>query len=595
MNCADSHISQEKMSNALSYLSLTGWSCRQFGSVILADRAIDTFDEIDELDELMFKSVMMEDMAVFDVDLNMIDHPGECDIVYLKCGDKDRNVMMVRESDNDGKEWIYITDFLGHSICLNDYMQDFEKDGKHYRYITGDMDTVFADDNHYIVIDLIPVCQDVTNHDDMKRHVLIDTDQFKVLYSPMDYIGETFETTKYNQDNGIEVPEEYYFIELNDCINTGEFVKIADELYRDDFNKIRIGVVFTGGKYLEISKETREVVKNQTYSNFNALMNELRPVVYNYTKNKNDMSLDALKQSFEHAGYIDKMMNIYKFTGDMQPVTIKGNDYDKTSSVRAINGLVQITVKNKLSSSSGRLFINRIFNESGDEIKIQGDKPSTHKSSYELLEGIDDAEEFKEARSTASSLAGGVVRSWEDKEKDIDVFFARTFNRFIALDAKRDDHGKLIGLSVRMDIQSGMATKFVDYYTDTSTWDIWACAITKAGDKHECNTIQCIDLRTSEEYYGTYIKTRCVTPSGKITSRFKLNSGTSLIDSVRDASGQVVDGYSVINVLRDTSDMLLLDSKNMKEIREEEIERDAKERASNMANTRVEKITKQVK
>ena len=132
MNCADSHISQEKMSNALSYLSLTGWSCRQFGSVILADRAIDTFDEIDELDELMFKSVMMEDMAVFDVDLNMIDHPGECDIVYLKCGDKDRNVMMVRESDNDGKEWIYITDFLGHSICLNDYMQDFEKDGKHY-------------------------------------------------------------------------------------------------------------------------------------------------------------------------------------------------------------------------------------------------------------------------------------------------------------------------------------------------------------------------------------------------------------------------------------------------------------------------------
>ena len=212
-----------------------------------------------------------------------------------------------------------------------------------------------------------------------------------------------------------------------------------------------------------------------------------------------------------------------------------------------------------------------------------------------MLEGIDDAEEFKEARSTASSLAGGVVRSWEDKEKDIDVFFARTFNRFIALDAKRDDHGKLIGLSVRMDIQSGMATKFVDYYTDTSTWDIWACAITKAGDKHECNTIQCINLRTSEEYYGTYIKTRCVTPSGKITSRFKLNSGTSLIDSVRDASGQVVDGYSVINVLRDTSDMLLLDSKNMKEIREEEIERDAKERASNMANTRVEKITKQVK
>ena len=35
--------------------------------------------------------------------------------------------------------------------------------------------------------------------------------------------------------------------------------------------------------------------------------------------------------------------------------------------------------------------------------------------------------------------------------------------------------------------------------------------------------------------------------------------------------------------------------KNMKEIREEEIERAAKERASNMANTRVEKITKQVK
>ena len=41
MNCEDSHISQEKMSNALSYLSLTGWSCRQFGSVILADKAID--------------------------------------------------------------------------------------------------------------------------------------------------------------------------------------------------------------------------------------------------------------------------------------------------------------------------------------------------------------------------------------------------------------------------------------------------------------------------------------------------------------------------------------------------------------------------
>lgn len=595
MNCANSHINQEKMSNALSYLSLTGWGCRQFGSVILADREADAFDDIDELDELMFQSAMMEDMTVFDVDLNMIDHPGECDIVYLRCGDKDKNVMMVRGSDSDGKEWIYITDFLGHKISLNDYMPDFEKNGKHYRYITGDMNTVFADDNHYIVIDLIPVCQDVTNHDDMKRHVLIDTDQFKVLYSPMDYTGETFETTKHNQDNGVEVPEEYYFIELNDSIKADEQVKIADELYRDDFDKIKIGVVFTGGKYLEISKETQEVVKNQTYSNFNALMNGLRPVVYNYTRDEKDAPLLALKQSFEHAGYIDKMMNIYKFAGDMQPVTIKGNTYDKTSSVREINGLVQMTVKNKLSSSLSRLFINRIFNESGDEIKIQGDRPSAHKSSYELLEGIDDTEEIVEARSIASSLAGGTIMSWEDKEKDIDIFFARTFNRFIVLDAKRDDHGKVIGLSVRMDIQSGMATKFVDYYTDTDTWDIWACAITKTADKHKCNTIQCINLRTSEKYYGTYIKTHCVTPSGKMASRFRLNFGKSLISSVTDASGQVVDGYNVIKVLRDTSDMLLLDSKNMKEVREEEIERDAKERASNLANTRVEKITKQVK
>lgn len=583
------------MSNALSYLNLTGWGCRQFGSVILADRAADAFDDIDELDELMFQSVMMEDMTVFDVDLNMVDHPGECDIVYLRCGDKDKNVMMVRGSDSDGKEWIYITDFLGHRISLNDYMPDFEKAGKHYRYITGDMDTVFADDNHYIIIDLIPVCQDVTNHDDMKRHVLIDTDQFKVLYSLMDYIGETFETTKYNQDNGVEVPEEYYFIELNVSIKAEDSVKIADELYRDDFDKIRVGVVFTGGKYLEISKETQEVVKNQTYSNFNALMNELRPVVYNYTRDMKGEPLIALKQSFEHAGYIDKMMNIYKFTGDMHPVTINGNAYDKTSSVREINGLVQMTVKNKLSSSLSRLFINRIFNESGDKIDIQGDKPSAHKSSYELLEDIDDAEEIKEARSIASSLAGGTIMSWEDKEKDIDIFFARTFNRFIVLDAKRDDHGKVIRLSVRMDIQSGMANKFVDYYTDTDTWDIWACAIIKAGDKHKCNTIQCINLRTSEKYYGTYIKTRCVTPSGKLASRFRLNFGTSLINSVTDASGHVVDGYNVIKVLRDTSDMLLLDSKNMKEIREEEIERDAKERASNLANTRVEKIIKQAK
>lgn len=595
MNCANNHTSQEKISNAISYLSLTGWYCRQFGSVILADRAADAFDNIDELDELMFQTVMMEDMAVFDADLNMLDHPGECDIVYLKCSDKDKNVMMIRGSDSDGKEWIYITDFLGHKISLNDYMQDFEKNGKHYRYITGDMDTVFADDNHYIMIDLIPVCQDTTNHEDMKRHILIDTNQFKVLYSPTDYIGETFETTKYNQDNGVEVPEEYYFIELNDSIKTGESVRIADEIYRDDFDKIRIGIVFTGGKYLEFSKETQEVVKNQTYSNFNALMNELQPVVYNYTKNMNGMPVLALKQSFEHAGYIDKMMEIYKFTGDMRPVTIKSNDYDKTSSVRGINGLVQMTVKNRLSSSLDRLFINRIFNESGDEIKIQGDKPSAQKSSYELLEDIDDAEEIKEARSIASSLSGGTIMSWEDKEKDIDIFFARTFNRFIVLDAKRDNHGKVIGLSVRMDIQGGMATRFVDYFTDIDTWDVWAYAITKAGDKRAFNTIQCINLRTSEKYSGVYMKTACVTPSGKIASRFRLKSGVSLISSITDASGQIVDGYNVIKVLRDTSDMLLLDRENMKEIKEEEIARDARARASNLANTRVEIITKQVK
>lgn len=609
MNCADNHINKEKISNAISYLNLTGWSCRQFGSIILADKAADTFDDIDDLSELMFQTLIMEDMTVFDADLNMLDHPGECDIIYLKCSDKDNDVMMVRKNDSNGKEQTYLTDFKGHELFLDKYMPEFNKNEKHFRYITGDFDTVFADNNHYIIIELNPVSQDVTDHEDMKRHILLDLKNFKVLYSPLDYNAETFETNKNRQDMGIEVPESYYFIELNDSIKLGESVRIADEVYRDDFDKIRIGIVFSGGKYFEFNKKDQKLVKNQRYNNFNALMNELRPVVYNYTKNMNGMPVLALKQSFEHAGYVDKMINIFKFTGDMHSTSIRtseliessiSNKYntiqcDKSSTARAINGLVLLTVKDQLASYRSSLFLNRIFNESGEEIAIQGDKPSTKRSSYELLANVEDADKFKELRCIASSLSGGSMMAWEDPEKGIDVVFARTFNRFIVLDVKRDSQRKIIGLSVRQDIQSGMSNQIIDYYTDINNWDVWACAVTKEDSNHVFNIIQSINIRTAERYNGVCKKTSCITPSGEIAFKFELKNGVCLINKTTDASGQVIDGYNVHNLLRQTSDMLVLDRQTIKEVNEEAADMNKKERARNKQNERVEKIIKQVR